>query len=134
MTRYIASLDNIFCNTKEETKATHLSSTEKIWFIVSMIPKGNVCTYGKVADFAGLPKQARFVSRALKIAPKTMALPWHRVINSQGKISFKPDTNQFREQIERLRVEGVKINEGKMKLTKFEWQPDMATLMLQLPF
>lgn len=120
MTKYLASLDNICCHTEEETKATHLSSTEKIWFVVAMIPKGNVCTYGKVADLAGLPRQARFVSRALKIAPKTMALPWHRVINSQGKISFKPNTNNFREQIERLRVEGVEINEGKMKLAKFE--------------
>lgn len=111
-----------------------LSAMEKIWFIVAMIPEGHVSAYGNVADLAGLPGRARYVSKALKMAPDTLQLPWHRVINSQGKVSFKPDTLPFREQVERLRIEGVEVNNGKINMKHFEWRPDMATLVLQLPF
>ncbi|MGS0725371.1 MGMT family protein, partial [Shewanella sp. 0m-11] len=52
----------------------------QIWHIVSMIPEGKVCSYGKVADLAGLPGRARYVSKALKLAPDELNLPWHRVI------------------------------------------------------
>ena len=110
------------------------SPMEKIWFIVAMLPKGRVSSYGKVADLAGLPGRARYVSKALKMAPGTLNLPWHRVINSQGKISFKPDTEAFRTQMQLLRLDGVEVNRGIISLAKFEWRPDMATLVLQLPF
>jgi len=113
---------------------TALSPMEKIWHIVAMIPEGNVSSYGKVADYAGLPGRARFVSKALKMAPSHLSLPWHRVINSQGKISFPMNTPPFREQVQLLTIEGILITKGKIKLTQFEWKPDMATLVLSIPF
>ncbi|WP_256717889.1 MGMT family protein [Shewanella sp. UCD-KL12] len=114
--------------------ASKMSPMEKIWLIVGMIPTGSVSSYGKVADLAGLPGRARYVSKALKLAPETLNLPWHRVINSQGKISFKQNTQPFHTQTELLRLEGVEVNSGKVILSEFEWKPDMATLVLQLPF
>ncbi|WP_394494843.1 MGMT family protein [Shewanella sp. ENK2] len=113
---------------------TTLSPKQRIWFIVNMIPSGNVLAYGKVADLAGLPGRARYVSKALKEAPEHLNLPWHRVINSQGKISFKLNTLHFQNQQERLKSEGIEVNKGKISLSKFEWKPDMATLVLSLPF
>ncbi|MCL1125489.1 MGMT family protein [Shewanella surugensis] len=107
---------------------------EKIWHIVAMIPEGNVSSYGKVADYAGLPGRARYVSKALKLAPKNLRLPWHRVINSQGKISFPINTPAFREQMQWLTMEGIIVTKGRIKLTQFEWRPDMATLVLSIPF
>ena len=112
---------------------TH-SPMEKIWFIVGMIPKGRVTSYGKVADLAGLPGRARYVSKALKSAPQEMSLPWYRVINSQGRISFKENSQPYLEQMEHLRLEGVVVNHGKIKLQDYEWQPDIATLVLTIPF
>ncbi|MGS0674586.1 MGMT family protein [Shewanella sp. 0m-4] len=106
----------------------------QIWHIVSMIPEGKVCSYGKVADLAGLPGRARYVSKALKLAPDELNLPWHRVINSQGKISFAEHSSPFIEQMQRLRSEDIIVNRGKVKLSEYEWQPDIATLVLSLPF
>lgn len=109
-------------------------SPSRIWHIVTLIPEGKVLSYGKVADLAGLPGRARYVSRALKLAPDSLALPWHRVINSQGKIVFPKDTEPFRQQQESLRLEGVIVNQGKINLSEYEWRPDMATLILSLPY
>ncbi|WP_299794522.1 MGMT family protein [uncultured Shewanella sp.] len=116
------------------TDQKRFSPMEKIWFIVSMIPHGRVSSYGKIADLAGLPGRARYVSKALKSAPDIMALPWYRVINSQGRISFDEHSQPYREQMEHLRNEGVVVNRGKIRLQEYEWQPDIATLVLQLPF
>ena len=120
-------------NSTQETQNT-LSSMAKIWHIVAMIPPGKVSSYGKVADFAGLPGRARYVSKALKSAPEHLSLPWHRVLNSQGKISFEKHSVSFQEQMELLRIEGVTVNCGKVDLSEFEWQPDMATLVMSIPF
>lgn len=110
------------------------SPMAKIWHIVAMIPSGKVTSYGKVADFAGLPRRARYVSKALKSAPEHLSLPWHRVLNSQGKISFEKNSDSFREQMKLLRLEGVTVKGGKVNLSNFEWQPDIATLVISMPF
>ncbi|MBE8168248.1 MAG: cysteine methyltransferase [Shewanella sp.] len=111
-----------------------LTAIEKILFIVAMIPEGKISSYGKVADLAGLPKRARYVSKALKLADPTNKIPWHRVINSQGRISLPKDSDGYRTQTELLRIEGVEVNQGKIKLSKYEWQPDIASLVLDMPF
>jgi methylated-DNA-protein-cysteine methyltransferase related protein len=111
-----------------------LSAKERIWFVVALIPEGKVISYGKIADLAGLPGRARYVSRALKEAPEHLSLPWHRVINSQGKISFDKYSQMFQHQTLCLRAEGVSVNSGKIALSEFEWRPDMATLVMSLPF
>ncbi|GIU44714.1 methylated-DNA--protein-cysteine methyltransferase [Shewanella sairae] len=114
--------------------SSQTSAMSQIWHIVAMIPEGKVCSYGKVADLAGLPGRARYVSRALKMAPGELKLPWHRVINSQGKISFAENTEPFIEQMQRLRSENIVVNRGKIKMAEYEWQPDLATLVLSIPF
>lgn len=113
---------------------TKLTPMERIWFIVNIIPQGTVLPYGIVADLAGLPGRARYVSRALKLAPETLALPWHRVINSQGRISFAKNTEPFQTQQELLRLEGITVNVGKVSLSQYQWKPDLATLVMTLPF
>ncbi|HBF48803.1 MGMT family protein [Shewanella frigidimarina] len=113
---------------------TKLTPMERIWFIVNIIPQGTVLPYGIVADLAGLPGRARYVSRALKLAPETLALPWHRVISSQGRISFAKNTEPFQTQQELLRLEGITVNVGKISLSQYQWKPDLATLVMTLPF
>ncbi|MBR9727251.1 MGMT family protein [Shewanella intestini] len=111
-----------------------MQSIERIQYIVKLIPAGNVLTYGLVADLAGLPKRARLVSRALKLASPELNLPWHRVINSQGKISLPKNSIAYQQQMEQLRLDGVIVNAGKISLKQYLWKPDMATLVLTLPF
>ena len=59
-----------------------------IYDVIAQIPRGKVATYKQVANLAGLAGHARMVGYALNKAPKHLNLPWHRVINSQGKISY----------------------------------------------
>ncbi|MGL5359004.1 MAG: MGMT family protein [Shewanella sp.] len=106
----------------------------KIWQVVAMIPEGKVSSYGKLADLAGLPGRARYVSTALKAAPAQLALPWHRVLNHQGRIAFAANSAHFQQQLVLLQAEGIIVNQGKVKLSEYEWQPELPTLVLALPF
>ena len=78
---------------------------ERIYQVTRQIPAGQVATYGQVALVAGV-NSARLVGRAMATLPAGSDVPWHRVINSQGKISIRrhggPDPAQKR----RLRAEG----------------------------
>ncbi|QDP01917.1 MGMT family protein [Thalassotalea sp. PS06] len=109
------------------------NNLQRIWILVTLVPPGKVVSYGQLADLAGLPGRARLAGRALKLAPKAHNLPWHRVLNSQGKISLPKGSDGYQEQVKRLQEEGVVVLSGKVKLAEFQWQPDLGEL-LALPF
>jgi len=92
---------------------------ELVWQIVHAIPSGKVATYGQVASLAGMPQQSRLVGRILSRLPRGTKLPWHRVINSQGKIS-NPNPDR---QTERLEKEGVTLINGRVSLKNYRWEP-----------
>ncbi len=96
-------------------KTADVNWYRNVWKVVSEIPSGHVLTYGEVARLAGLPRAARRVSQALRRAPRGMKLPWHRVINSQGKISFPEDSSGWKRQKDKLEAEGVVFLNGKDK-------------------
>lgn len=83
---------------------------------LSAIPKGKVVTYGDLAKMAGYPNHSRYVGSVLKKLPKDTELPWHRVINGQGKISFPIDSAAFKEQKKRLEEDGIVILGDKINL------------------
>ena len=64
-------------------------SYKPIYAVVSRIPRGRVATYGQVARLAGLPGQARLVGYALSAVGVHSGIPWHRVVNAQGRISLR---------------------------------------------
>jgi len=67
-----------------------------------------------VARAAGLPGRARQAGYALKIAPKSLLLPWHRVVAAGGRIAFPAGSLHHRDQVRRLRAEGVKVIDGRV--------------------
>lgn len=85
-----------------------------IWHVVCAIPRGQVSTYGAVARAAGLPGRARQSGYALRIAPAAMKLPWHRVVGAGGRIVFPKSSREYREQMRRLRAEGVPVADGRV--------------------
>ena len=87
---------------------------EIIWHVVCEIPRGRVSTYGAVARAAGLPGRARQTGFALKMAPESMNLPWHRVVGAGGRIVFPANSRAHREQSRRLREEGVQVQRGRV--------------------
>jgi len=110
----------------------------QIWQTIQLIPQGKVACYGQIADLAGLPGRARLVGKALGCVPESgwrgQAVPWYRVINSQGKISFPIDSEYFEKQKQLLQGEQVVVIGARIKLKEFQWQPDLAELLFSLEF
>lgn len=104
-----------------------------VWKVVADIPAGHVLTYGDVARLSGMPRQARRVGQALRWAPRSLELPWHRVINAQGKISFPPDSNGWRRQKELLENEGVVFLDGRVDLDKYGYRGAVDKLLWSSP-
>lgn len=102
---------------------------EQIYQVVQQIPYGKVATYGQVAELVGLVGRARQVGYALfRLAPNS-DVPWHRVINAQGKISCSPVRNGMDElQREWLEQEGVVFNQREqIDFKKYLWRPVFQT-------
>ncbi len=86
----------------------------RILAAIRAIPAGSVAGYGVVARRAGLPGRARMVARILS-ENEDRGLPWHRVLRSDGRIAFPPDSAGHAEQTQRLRAEGVAVDNGRVR-------------------
>ncbi len=84
--------------------------TEEVLVIIKGIPYGRVMSYGQVARLAGNTRGARQVARILHSMSEKYNLPWHRIINSKGKISIT-DKRYAAIQRELLISEGVEVSE-----------------------
>lgn len=95
----------------------------RIYAAVRRIPRGRVATYGQVAAAAGLPRQARLVGYALHALPEHSGVPWHRVINAQGRISLgRGESGGDLSQRFRLEAEGIRFDaNGRVSLLRFGW-------------
>jgi methylated-DNA-protein-cysteine methyltransferase-like protein len=82
---------------------------ERIWRVVAAIPRGRVESYGSIARRAGLARRARLVGHALRQAPDSLGLPWHRVVNAAGRISFPEGSPMHALQRRLLEEEGVRF-------------------------
>ena len=113
---------------KEETKPvppTVKSELRRaIYDMVGRIPWGKVATYGQIATLAGYPGRARQVGYALAGMPEEMDLPWHRVINAQGKISPRAQTQFHQLQYLLLEEEGIVFREVRIDLGRYGWKPE----------
>lgn len=97
-----------------------MNTFEKIYEVVSNIPKGKVATYGQVALLAGNPRWARVVGYALHVNPAPGAIPCHRVVNREGKVA--PGFAFGGEGVQRqlLEAEGIVFEQdGSVDLSKY---------------
>lgn len=95
---------------------------ERIWQVVHSIPRGKVTSYGRVAALAGLPRAARLVGRVLAQLPKDSKLPWFRVINASGRISFPEGSAAWQRQRAHLIDEGVVIRGSRIDIKTCGWE------------
>lgn len=96
----------------------------RIYSVVRRVPKGRVATYGQIAELAGMPRHARQVGYALNRLPEGERVPWHRIINSEGRISARsrPGSDDFQRIL--LEDEGIGFDlSGRVSLKKFGWNP-----------
>lgn len=107
-----------------EAKVTKVNEAyARIWAVVKQLPRGCVATYGQIAEQAGYPRAARLAGYALHHLPDHSKLPWHRVLNAQGRLSFPEDSAAYREQKKRLAAEGVPMLAGRVDLARYRWRP-----------
>ena len=106
------------------TKASDSRFTAVVKHLVKNIPRGKVCTYGFIAAAAGNPRAARQVAWILHAASQKEGLPWHRVINRNGKISLPPHRG-YELQKQLLKAEGVVFDlNDKIAFERFLWLPE----------
>ena len=99
---------------------------EQVWAIVRQIPLARVITYGTIARLIQQPEglsaaeyqtsASRWVGLAMAACPDD--LPWQRVINSQGKISHRPEGGKQKQLLEE---EGLLFINGKLDLNEYQW-------------
>ncbi|TNF28261.1 MAG: cysteine methyltransferase [Deltaproteobacteria bacterium] len=85
----------------------------RVYAVVREVPRGLVTTYGDVATMLGSPRVARHVGWALAaLGPDDADVPWHRVINSRGHLSYRGDDVRAVQQTTMLAAEGVHLDDS----------------------
>lgn len=107
---------------------------ERVYRLVRQVPPGRVTSYGAIAAMLGHPRAARTVGWALHGLPEDSDVPWHRVINSRGRISTSCQEHSADLQRALLEDEGVQFNEqGIVDWKRFGWPglswPQVEALM-----
>jgi len=105
-----------------------MSQYNCIYDVVRQIPPGKVATYGQIADLAGLYGKARLVGYALFRVDIKQDIPWQRVINAKGEISysFGRQGGDYLQKV-LLEEEGIKFkSNGKIDLNQYRWQPNIG--------
>jgi methylated-DNA-protein-cysteine methyltransferase-like protein len=105
-----------------------------VWTIVRQVPRGMVTTYGQVASMIPPPLGVQaadydrlgpvWVGKAMNAVSSVdeTAVPWQRVINSQGEISLPEGSRTALEQRQRLEAEGVEFDaKGRVNLNRWGW-------------
>lgn len=87
---------------------------ERVREIVCAIPEGAVASYGDIAERAGAPTP-RLIGRIL--AEDGADIPWHRVLRASGY----PAPHIAREQLARLRAEGVLAEGERVPMRRYRW-------------
>ena len=94
---------------------------QQIYEIVRLIPEGKVASYGQIAAMLNRCTP-RMVGYAMAALPSGSNVPWHRVINSQGKISQRAGGDGENIQRLLLETEGVEFNSnGSVDFSKVGW-------------
>ncbi len=96
---------------------------ERVYAVVRRIPPARVMTYGQIAALLGEGYTPRTVGYTMHGADAD-SVPWHRVINAQGRCSTGRLTVPLNLQQELLEAEGIEFNEsGRCDLGKYLWEP-----------
>ena len=95
---------------------------EKVYKKLLNVPKGQITTYGDLANTVGLKNGQRLIGKIMNKNPYPVLIPCHRVVMSTGKIGGYAYGKHVKIKI--LSDEGVEIINGKIisfdkKLFKF---------------
>lgn len=78
---------------------------QNVWKMLMTIPYGEVWTYSDVAEAIGRPSAVRAVANAIGRNPVLVAIPCHRVIGKNGKLTGFSSGMPMKKML--LRIEGI---------------------------
>ncbi len=87
---------------------------KSVWNALMKIPKGQIKSYGEIANKIGKPKASRAVGLAVGDNPISLIIPCHRVIQKSGAMGNYGWGLPLKERI--LKSEKVIFNNGKLIL------------------
>ncbi len=93
-----------------------MTFSDRVYKIVSKIPKGKVATYGQIAALAGNPKAARAVGLLMKKNPNAPIVPCHRVVASDGSLTGYSGKGGIKTKKQMLLSEGIVFKGNKVDL------------------
>lgn len=101
-------------------RETNSSLYLSIYDLVRQVQSGHVTTYGRIAQLVSCtPRTVGFAMAALHPGND---VPWQRVINSQGKVSPRSDSDGNILQRDLLEAEGVRFDQNaRVNLDKYGW-------------
>ena len=82
---------------------------QAVWKACAEIPRGQVRTYGWVAKRIGKPRSARAVGMALGKNPFAPAVPCHRVVGADGRLTGYSGPGGVASKRRMLKAEGVPL-------------------------
>lgn len=86
-----------------------MTTFEKVYAAVRLIPEGSVASYGQIAAAIGNKRLSRVVGYALHVNPEPGVIPCHRVVTKEGRISPAFAFGGENRQITLLEAEGVEF-------------------------
>lgn len=97
----------------------------RVYEVVRRIPRGRVCTYGRIANYLGSPQSARIVGYAMNASHQANPpVPAHRVVNRCGMLTGKHHFSTPTAMEELLRAEGIRVENNKVvDFEKILWEP-----------
>lgn len=100
---------------------------EKVFLFLLTIPKGNVVTYGQIAEYLGNKRAARAVGNILHHNPDENKFPCYKVVDSKGNLSKSFAFGGSDKQKEKLEAEGIEVVSYRVDLNRYQWNYQKKT-------
>lgn len=99
---------------------------KEVYDFLKTIPKGKVVTYGQIAEYLGNKNLSRVVGNILHTNPDPISQPCYKVVNRNGELSKNfGDTGGIATQKSRLEQDGVKVENYRVDLSRYQWKHNL---------
>ena len=105
-----------------------MNFNERVYHLLTLIPKGKVTTYGEIARALGSKRASRAVGRALHNNPDGEKHPCYKVVDRHGKLTYNFVFGGICVQRELLERDGIEVKNDTVDLNKYGFSFDDETL------